>query len=169
VDQQQGAPSVQGKSIWRGNGVTQSRRTLTPMTSTPKQRWFRFSLRTLFVAAAVSVILGPVLGVLLFLNIWLPAERQMIDHRRQMLYRLIKVGADIQGPEIFVQGKATALSPQPEWKRLHGPRLPGPIPPVRLLLGDVFIGGIWLVDRSEEITEVLDAFPEATVFIPVRE
>ncbi len=123
------------------------------MTTTPKRRWPRFTLRTLFVAVTLAAC-----GLA-----WLGQQAQLVRHRRLMLKHLISRSVSVQGPSLMFFKTRTDALEDIRWKNYREPEAARNLPAIRHLIGDVEVDSIWLAEIRNEDIEALSAFPEARV------
>ena len=124
------------------------------MTSSPKRRWFRFSLRTLFIAMTVFCL-------------WLGWNVQIVHERNAMRHKIRRDGGWVvienpaKGPDIAqgpVNDEGTEI-PDHVF-RVFDIETDGvnPIPLVRRMLGDEFVVMV-RVKRESEVESVQRIFP----------
>jgi hypothetical protein len=114
----------------------------------PKRRWFRFSLRTLFVFVTIACI-------------WLGSQASTVYHRRQLLSRLDSVV--LRG---FPTYKTIMFHGNP--CRIEGEVMTAEeyqLPWIRRAFGDKLVPIIGLPERMspEEVKEFKTAFPESLI------
>jgi hypothetical protein len=119
------------------------------MTLATKRRWFRFSLRTLFVAVTV-------------IGVWLGWQFNFVNERRAMRAWIVDHGGFV---DIFTRPDTTGSLAIIHYSRLMGPDEEPEIPQWRRWLGDEAVNQVMMPAESSaaDINRAKHLFPEGEV------
>ncbi len=123
--------------------------------TTPKRRWFRFTLRTLFVVVTVF-------------GVWLGYEFNVVHQRNAMRKSVVKRGGYV---DVFTRPAPTKMGPfllSFGYMRVLGPEEEPEIPRWRRWFGDEAVNRIMLPSGSSDadLERARALFPEGTVDVP---